>query len=269
MADESDVENALVALVTATLYPQGTSAGSITGIESRIYRGWPNSAALDNDLKAGLMNVTIFPVAGTGQVTPRYLRKWETTPQRPTLSAAVQGATVSFTGTADPGQLAGLRIDGQTYAYPTGANDTPASVAANLAAQARVSFIVLLSSATLTVPSATLLDARVVASAQAINQVRRQQHGFRVTCWAPSPAARDATATAVDQALAQTRFLGLPDGTQARLVYAGTAIFDQSQDALLYRRDLVYSAEYPTLASELQPAMLWGDLNVAGASIPA
>jgi hypothetical protein len=44
------------------------------------------------------------------------------------------------------------------------------------------------------------------------------------------------------------------------MLYAGTTVFDQSQNARLYRRDLLYSVEYPTIISDTQPSMLFGDL---------
>jgi hypothetical protein len=39
MADESDVEVALVNVISAALYPNGTSQASIPGPDCRIYRG--------------------------------------------------------------------------------------------------------------------------------------------------------------------------------------------------------------------------------------
>ena len=75
-------------------------------------------------------------------------------------------------------------------------------------------------------------------------EVRRQEQGFRITCWCPTPATRDAAATAIDQALSGQHFLALADGTSGRLIYAGTTVFDQSQNARLYRRDLNYNVEY-------------------------
>jgi hypothetical protein len=51
-----------------------------------------------------------------------------------------------------------------------------------------------------------------------------------------------------------------------KLTYAGTRVFDQSQDALLYRRDLLYQVEYPTIINASQPAMLFGDLLLNAAN---
>ena len=75
------------------------------------------------------------------------------------------------------------------------------------------------------------------------------------------PRRATPAATAIDQALSGQRFLALPDGTSGRLTYAGTTVFDQSQNAQLYRRDLTYNVEYPTIVSSTQPAMLFGDLR--------
>lgn len=269
MADQSDVEATLVSLVSAALYPNGTGATSIPGPDCRIYRGWPNAPALDADLRAGIVNVTVFPSHGPGRVTTRYQQEWSSTAGIPTLTASVSGQSVSFGGRADPGQLAGILIDGMTYPYRTQVGDTPASVAANLAALARADIIVQLAGSTLTVPSANRLIARVVADAPSQKQTRRQSQIFRITAWCPTPLLRDATATAIDQAFADVTFVALPDGSHGHLTYAGTTVLDQAQDTLLYRRDLLYRIEFPTMLSAMQPAMLFGDIGINSASVPA
>ena len=71
MADQSDVEAVLVALASAALYPQGIDADSVCGQPCRVYRGWPNPLALDADLAAGRVNVTVFPVDGATRNTTR------------------------------------------------------------------------------------------------------------------------------------------------------------------------------------------------------
>jgi hypothetical protein len=66
-----------------------------------------------------------------------------------------------------------------------------------------------------------------------------------------------------DMAFDQMDFLLLADATQARIIYHNTVGYDQSQNALLYRRDLIYTVEYPTMTTAEQPSMLFGtsDLN--------
>jgi hypothetical protein len=269
MADQSDVETALVNLASAALYPNGIGEASLPGPDCRIYRGWPIPVALDADLTAGRINVTIFPSGGESRTTTRYAEQWLGSPAQPTLSASVVGTAVTFDGAANIGQIAGILADGESYAYRTRAGDTPQSVAANLAAMARGNSIVLLSGGTLTIAGVGRLLARVVADAPVQQEVRRQVQGFRVTCWCPTPATRDAAAAAIDQALSTQHFVALADGSSGRLTYAGTAVFDQSQNARLYRRDLSYNVEFPTIVSSSLPAMLFGQLGLNSASSTA
>ena len=107
------------------------------------------------------------------------------------------------------------------------------------------------------------MSVRVVCDSSASVESRRQEKDLRVICWCSTPFVRDAVATAIDAAIDQIQFLALPDSTQARIVYRGTSSYDQSQNALLYRRDLVYTVEYPTITTIRQPSMLFGasDLN--------
>ncbi|MBS0558434.1 MAG: hypothetical protein JSR21_00085 [Proteobacteria bacterium] len=264
MADQADVEAALVTLVATSLYPSGTGQPSVPGPLCRIYRGWPKSSGLNTDLAAGRVNVTIFPAGGVVRNTTRYMPNWAAQPVEPELQARLSGKTVSFSGAAASGQLAGILIDGTAYVYRTTASDTPASVAANLAAAARQNGIVNLAGASITFPGAGEVLVRVVADGVGAMEVRRQVQDFRVVCWCPTPLLRDRVAQVVDTSLAGITFVPLPDGTSARLTFAGTSVLDQSQNANLYRRDLVYSAEYPTTSSGTQPAMLFGDLTLGG-----
>ncbi|MBV9251100.1 MAG: hypothetical protein JO227_17850, partial [Acetobacteraceae bacterium] len=202
MADQSDVESVLVGLVAAALYPNGPTEPSVPGPDCRIYRGWPQSAALDADLSAGKINVTVFPSGDPGRVTSRYSQEWFITQtSTPGLTITVDGNTVTLGGTADPGQLAGILVNDQTYVYRTQEGDSAELVAANLATLARADQIVLLSGATLTIPGAAKVVGRVVADVPVLQEVRRQEQTLRITCWCPTPATRDSAASVIDQSL--------------------------------------------------------------------
>ncbi len=259
MADQSDVENALVALASDALYPNGSGGSSVAGPACRVYRGWPNSTALNSDLTAGIINVTVFPQGDPGHNTTRYLQERRQSRSQPTLTASASGVSVTIGGIANAGQLVGILVDKNSYVYGTRAGDTPETVAANLASSVASDWIVNVSGASVTVPGASSVMARVVADASVMHEVRRQEQGFRITCWCPTPATRDVTASAIDLSLVGFQFIPLAGGSQGRLQYHGTLVFDQSQDALLYRRDLLYRVEYPTTVSALQSAMLFGD----------
>ena len=92
MADQSDVETALVTAIAATLYPQGIGAPSIVPAPCRIYRGAPTAAALAADLAASVINATILPDAAGQENTTRY-------PDEPQLiSAAVPDLSIHVAG---------------------------------------------------------------------------------------------------------------------------------------------------------------------------
>lgn len=267
MADLSDVEAAMAALATSALYPDGITSPSAVGADCRIYRGWPTPAGLDADLKAGVVNVTVFPDAATGKTITPYSTEWQGSPVAPALIGTILGATVTFSGSADAGQLAGVRLGSQTFAYRTVAGDTPASVAANIAALIRVQQVVQLAGPTIVIPGAANIEVRVVADTTAIREIRRQIHDVRISFWCPTPQLRDLTSTAVDIALAATTFVALPDSSRGRVNYKSTSVFDQSQSAILYRRDLIYAVEYPTTVSAFLPAMLFGELAMGAVDV--
>jgi hypothetical protein len=269
MASQSDAEIALVQLAAAALYPDGIASASTIGATIRIYRGWPNASALDTDLASGLVNVTVFPVPGATRNTTRYAPDWVSDPVTPTLTVSVLGVSATFAGTADLGQLAGLLIDGVSYVHRTVVGDTPALVAATLAAAINPNSIALASGASVTIPGAAKLIARTAADATSSQELRRQRQEFRVTAWCPNPALRDAACEAIDVAYAATPFLSLADGSAARLRYVSTTTFDTRQDAALYRRDLLYSVEYPTTQVVTEPSMLFGVLGLGATTITA
>lgn len=269
MADLSDVEAALVAEIAAALYPGGTDAPSELGAVCRAFRGWPGAPALNADLAAGVINVTVLPDADPGRTTTRFDTTWYAQPLAPTLTATVARDTVAFAGQVQAGQLVGVLAGNRSFVHvPTG-GETPARVAAEFAALIRAVRPAVAAGAVLTVPYAERLVARVVMSGTAFQEVRRQERDLRITCWCSTPETRDAAARLVDLRLARRFFLPLPDGSQARLTYRGTSVYDQAQNAMLYRRDLLFTAEYPTIVTDALPSMLFGDLHLGPAGFTA
>ena len=262
MADISDVEQAVTDAVTSILYPQGPGHASIVGLLCRVYRGWPNSATLNADLIAGAVNVTVVTDNDTGQTTTRYLLDWRTTRSLPGVSASASGQSIYISGNPAAGDIIGALIDGTPYAYRIQTGDSPVSVAANLDRLIQAGRITSLSGSTIIVPGAGSVKVRVGCDQSTSCESRRQEKDLRVVCWCPSPQGRDSVAASIDAAMNQISFLPLPDGTTARTNYKKTSSYDHAQNALLYRRDLVYCVEYPTLATVLQPSMLFGALDL-------
>ena len=258
MADISDVEDAISDFVTSILYSSGPSQASIVGSLCRIYRGWPNPATLNADLNAGAVNVTVNSDNDSGRTTTRYLPRWWSATGVPGTSIAVSGQTLTVSGTPAAGDSVGVLVDGIPFGYRVQAGDSIGLVAANLAVTIQSRRLARCAGFTVTIPGARAVHARVVCDAHATVENRRQEKDVRIVCWCPTPSIRDAVGAAIDTACNNVTFLPLPDGTQARVTYRNTQSYDQSQNALLYRRDLVYTIEYATIEKISLPTMLFG-----------
>jgi hypothetical protein len=260
MADQADVETALASLVANALYPNGTAAAGAVANLCRVYRGFPTSPALDADLAAGAVNVSVAAANSPVKNVTRYPRVWRTVAPVPaTLTVTVAAQTASFAGACAVGQLAGVAANGALFPYAVQASDTPATVASNLAALLRAAgWLVDYAGSTISVPGASLFTARVVNGAGALQEIKRQEQDFRISLWCPDPASRDAVAPVIDEALAAQKFIALADGSYGRLIFSGSEAQDNAADATLYRRDLTYSVEYPTTLAQITPAMLFG-----------
>ncbi len=262
MADLSDVEQTFANTVVSSLYPEGTTKSSAIGTLCRVYRGWPNPATLNADLNAGAVNVTIDAVNDSGKTTTRYLSEWTSDVAVPGVSATTTASSISILGNPTEGDLVGALVDGLPFAYRVQSGDTPFLVASNLNALIQTMRIAGVKGNIITIPGANSIVVRVVRDGTASLESRRQEKDLRITCWCSSPPIRDAVAAAIDSTFAELRFLTLPDQTLARVIYKATTSYDQSQNALLYRRDLVYTAEYATVSRSPQPSMLFGAVNL-------
>jgi hypothetical protein len=264
MADISDVEQAIAGAITDVLYPGGASQSSIIGVLCRIYRGWPNGPTLNTDLTAGAVNVTVITDNDSGKTTTRYLPEWRTNVVAPGTVASVIGQKISISGSPEVGDLVGALIDGTSFTYRVQKGDTSDQVASNITQAIQATHFANVQGTTITVHGATSITARTVRDHSSTFESRRQEKDVRVVCWCPSPLVRDSISGAIDYGLGQIHFLPLSDGTSARVVYRNTSSYDQAQNALLYRRDLVYTIEYPTVTIVQQPSMLFGACDING-----
>ena len=260
MADLSDVENAIVSRITDILYPGGIMEASAVGVTCRIYRGWPAPAALNADLATGVVNVTVFPSATAEEVPDPYFDISYSHVVSAGLTGMVAGDSVTMGGVCGGNQIVGILVDGVPYIQKVMATDTADGVAANLAALIRRDRDVSLSHATFAVPGARSLEARVVTRGLVSRGARRQRHDIVISCWCSGALSRDLVGKMVDAGMMSRSFISLVDETKARLRYVSTHVYDQSQGANLYRRDVCYKCEYTTIHSEAAPVMVFGDI---------
>lgn len=242
MADLSDVENALGVFVGGVVFPLGVSA---IGAPVAVERGWPNSVALDAALGAGKVTVSIYAQQSTERNTTRFREDWQQiAPPAITLTASVSGLSITIGGAVSAStQVVAVKANNLAYAYTALTTDTPATIAAALAA--------LIPGATsngavVTLTGAAQLTARVSGIGSIAREVRRQSRGFQIVVWAPTPALRDTASSLIDSAFAGISTLTMPDGFGANVTYQRTFTSDQGENENLYRRDLFYTIEYAT-----------------------
>lgn len=250
MADMTTVADTLVARIAALLYPSGTGQPSVTTDPIKVYQGWPDPDALKADLAAGRVHISVWPTATT-RSTSRFIPEWrETSRAAVTATAAVSTNTVTIGGTITPGQAVALLVDGRAYSYLPVTGNTPAVVAEALRALIAADQTATRLGAVITVPGAHSIIARLVTTATAAKQVRREERVFQVTVWAKSFTIRDRVAPAIDAGLSDLRRLALTDGTVAQVSHASSRQDDDLQKQGIYRRDLMFRCEYPTILTE-------------------
>ena len=269
MADLSDVESVLASSAAALLYPAGTGSPSAVGVAVKVYPGWPNGATLDADLRATVptCHVSIYPRPEERNTTRYSPADWkQVSKQTPALVLAIVGQTVTLSG-VNPGasnpHVLALIVNGLPYVYAVLPADTLATAATALAALVPGATA---AGAVVTMPaSARLLAARVAVTGTSLREVRRQERLFQIAVWADTPAHRDAISQLLDAAFADLRWLTMPDGTGARLIYKSSAVSDMLQKDCLYRRDLFYTVEYATTITEVETQIAIEQLNLSAA----
>lgn len=264
MADVTDVSNALVAMAAQAIYPNGTSGASAAGVPVKAYAGWPVPNVLESDLKAGKAHVSVYPLP-TERRTSRHIgRRWQVTaPGTPTITAAVTLNQVVLGGTVTTPQNLYLLVNGKGYAYAVQATDTLAGIATALVALLHGDFPAASSNgATLNIPGAYSVIARVGAVGTAMQELRRQEKQFQISIWAQTPAMRSAVAGVVDVALSVSSDIVFPDGSHGILLYSHSFESDQTQKSGLYRRDLIYTVDFATTQTAAAPQVIAPGISI-------
>jgi hypothetical protein len=265
VADLSDVTAYLAQAAASAVYPNGNSQPSVVSpMAVRIFEGWPVPDQLDLDLAGKMLsgsppvpaprsggplaNVSIFPMAGTGIGVYQIQDKTYTiVPPSYGMALVQAGNTITVSGQPGLGEYISLIADGNVILSQTGT--TTALLLAALAAQAQTSGYPSASSTatTLTVPSGHSLVVRQGAVATLGEVTHRQKHSVMITVWAPTHAARNTLAAAIDVLIKQTNRVTLPDTSQALVIFSRTNVSDEGESSTIYRRDLIYDVEYATL----------------------
>lgn len=272
MADLADVELGIKSAIVGAIYPYGIGLPSAildaygSAIDCKVGRGWPLKGALTADLAAGIANVSIYPQPGSERNTTRFPKDWrELTPAAPTLTLSVAGNALTIGGTVSTPQNIAVILKGALTLYAVQATDTLTTIATAIAA--------LISGATsagpvITLPTDAGLTTSVAGTGTIWRELRRQERLIDIGLWCNSPAQRDLVAPFVDAVFAALEFVALPDGTAGRILYNRSTVSDHEMTEGLYRRDLIYSVDYPTIQTQTAYQIAAVETQLTGGQSP-
>jgi len=258
MADISDVDQAVVNLITSLVYPNGPAAPSMIANDSglampvRIFRGWPMPTSLDLDLAEGVMNISVFSAGGKiDKNITKFPPEYQTiSVETPTVSASVNAQNqIVITGAGAAGiyqyvtVIIGTRV---VVSYSVQSTDTAATIAQTLAAMITAAYgPATATGGVITVTyGSPYMVANVGVTGNQAAEWMRVQTTTQITIWSPTPIARDNAAKALIPTFSKTTFLTMPDDFQARFKYEYGFQNDGAEKVNLYRRDMVYGIEY-------------------------
>lgn len=269
MASLSDVEEGFVRFIASALgvtsyAPYSVVTSPTINVDFRTYRGFPLDTQLTNDLKAGVSNISVFSSPELARNTTRFLRAMTSriaSQASATLTATMTStpgvqSVITFSGTATPSEVIGIGAVTNGWALRVQSSDTPASIAATFAAN--------MPHATAVGPVLTIVTPYVVSVAFSadftmLTEVHRQMQTIRVSVWTPTTELRDLICATLDPAIMwQDRILFPDNSISGPICSAGTFVDDVVGIEFMWRRDLLYDVEYPTMYQQIVPPMVLG-----------
>lgn len=273
MADQTDVENGLVGLLTGVIYPNGTGQAPAQGVSAQIFPGWPTPATLDTAMAAGTACVWVWPRPEVKEAT-RYPMVWQAPVITPaTLTATVAGNTVTIGG-AMPSPFSPhnifMLLGGQAFGYAVQVSDTLSTIASALANLVAAAFPGTTSSGpVITANTGALITARVGTVGSTVEEVGRFEQAFQIVIAANTPAARSALAAAILPVLMQTSWLTMPDGMAARVRTRIPVDVDTVQKTQIFRRDIRVTVEYAVTVTQTTATVEAVQVSFPGSNIPS
>jgi hypothetical protein len=281
MATIDDVEQGMCNALAGLLYPGtnyqfgeigscvapwlGAPGAPTLTMQTRLYIGEPSSAELEEDIAANISNVGVMRIQGMTRNATQFLPHWQqVTRAAPTFTVAIGGPGVVFGGIAGPGMVVGVTTSKVCYARRLCAADTPASVAASFAAM-----IPGASATGAALACGPVAAARVVADQTAFYATGQQETVISVTVLATAGpgengylkrAALGRLVAGLKSLLTPegnlTRFIGLADGTSARILAEDERDDDTPKRDDVWRRWFSFRCLFDEGVLQIQPGAL-------------
>jgi len=254
MAIIDDVNQALVDLIAATVYPNGPAQPSAIASQGyagniNIFPGWPDVADVDDPdfrpyIEGGERIADISVVDfGTSRNTTRFaLQENIIAVPEPTLTWAITGDTATLSGTVSVPQNLCISANGGDYLIAVQEGDTLQTCVARIAAQ--------IPNATVygTSITALFLDAaRVGVVAQTATEVARQISNIRVGIYAGEKSVSGALIRLIRPVLDRASRLTLPDTSVIHILQGAETSDYKSLKTGVRTKALIYPVEFPSL----------------------
>lgn len=81
-------------------------------------------------------------------------------------------------------------------------------------------------------------------------EARRQTREIKITVWANCHDKRDQLSKFIDELMSGVYYLFFQDGTRANVNYVSSVQVDSEQHKGIYRRDITYAINYPTIQTQ-------------------
>jgi hypothetical protein len=249
MATISDLRAALAQAVGDMLYPAGVPAGTtppspVAGCPVRVFQGWPEREAIDADMAAGIVDVSIYVVPGSVNTTRYPAVDVPISISPPTLEWSVEGTTATLSGTVSTPQNVGLLVDRQAFIYCVQQADTLNSIATALAGLVNAAQPASAVGSAVTIPGSYSIVGRVGGIGTTLREVGREKVTVEIIIWASSEEARDGVGAAIEPHLRSIRRLKLADQSIAMIWFDTVCDEDTLEKSEVYKRMLWIFVEY-------------------------
>jgi hypothetical protein len=249
MATISDLRAAIAQAVGDMLYPAGVPAGTtppspVAGCPVRVFQGWPEREAIDADMAAGIVDVSIYTLPGSTNTTRYPEVDIPISISPPTLEWVVTGTTATLGGTVSTPQNVGLLVDRQAYLYAVQPTDTLASIATAVAALVNAVQSASADGAVVTIPGSHAIIGRAGGVATTLREIGREKVTVEIVIMAPSDSLRNTVGAAIEPGLRTLRRTPLADGSIAMSWFGQVVDTDELVKSGIYRRILWLDGEY-------------------------
>ena len=258
MADISDVVNAIAQLCEDAIYPNGSSSPSVAGVDVNIITGWPLNENLLRRMEAGKATVSVFPTNQERNITKLQRIPFFVSQQDSTTTATVSLNTVTLGGTVDVGKAVVVILNKVAYGHLIETGDTLGSIASSLAADIPGATAL---GAVITITGVIELDAKTTSIVTSGTEVGRQERVVSIMIWAPTPEIRIALGSAITVFFQEKIRIDVGD-ISANIVYKNSREDDSVQEGRVYRRDVNYTINYPTILYSYAPTVTWPHANL-------